>query len=57
MKEVEKSIASKTEVNNALGLRDKNREKKQQRLDSSYFRGKSHFEDDRMQSYLVSTSL
>ena len=55
MKKSEKSLASKTEVNNALDLRDKNRKKieKLQIFGSSYFTGKRHFEDDGMQNCLV----
>ena len=56
MKEAEKSLASKTEVTNALDLRDKNRKKKKEKFrkfDSSHFLGKMHFEDDGVENYLV----
>ena len=56
MKEAEKSLASKTEVTNALDLKDKNRKKKKEKFrkfDSSHFLGKMHFEDDGVENYLV----
>ena len=56
MKEAEKSLASKTELTNALDLRDKNRGKKKEKFwkfYSSHFLGKRHFEDDGMENYLV----
>ena len=51
MKEAVKSLASKSQVNDALDLGDQNR-KKLQMFDSSYLLGKSHFEDDGSQNYL-----
>ena len=48
MKEAKKSVASKTDVDNALDLGDKIEKKKRiLTFDSSYFFGKSHFEDDK----------
>ena len=55
MKEAEKSLASNTEVNNALDLEDKNKEKmeKLQTFDLGYSLRKSHFKDDDRQNYLI----
>ena len=55
VKEAEKSLASKTVVENTLDLGDKNRQKieKLQTFVSGCFLGKSHFEDDERQNYLV----
>ena len=52
MKEVEKRLASITEVNNALDLGD-NIRKNRNTFDSSCFLGKSHLEDVGKQNYLV----
>ena len=48
MKEATKTFSSKIEAGNVLDLEDKNKKKigKLQTFDSSYFLGKSHFEDD-----------
>ena len=49
MKEAEKNLVSKTEVNNAVNLGEKNWKKtpeKRQTFSLGYFLGKSHFESD-----------
>ena len=48
MKKAAKTLSSKTEASNALDLGNKNKKKieKLQAFVSSYFLGKSHFEDD-----------
>ena len=48
MKEAVKSLASRSQVDNALDVGGKNIKniEKLQTFDSSYFLGKSHFEDD-----------
>ena len=55
LKKTEKSLASKIEAENTLYLGDNNRQKieKLQTFDLGYFLGKSHFEDDGMQYYLI----
>ena len=53
MKETEKSLARNTEVNNALDVGDKTREKieKIQTFDLSYSLGKNYLKDDGTQNY------
>ena len=55
MKEAAKSVASKSQVDNALDRAYKNIEKikKLQAFDLSYISGKSHFENDGMQNYVA----
>ena len=55
MKGEEKSLASKTDVDNALNFIDKDRKimEKLQKFDSSYFLSKSYFENDGVQNYLA----
>ena len=55
MAEVSKKLAIKTQVENALDLRDENRKKKQkpQTFDLGYFIRKSYFDVNRSQNYLI----
>ena len=47
------SLNGKTTANKTKHLLVENELKKQKTFDSSYFRGKNHFEEDGMQNYLV----
>ena len=54
MIELAKRLASKSQVDIALDLVDKNKEKKNiQEFDLSYFIGKSYFGNDGSQNYLI----
>ena len=51
--EASKNLGTKTQVENALGLGDKKREKKLQTFDLSYFISKNYFNDDGSQNYWI----
>ena len=52
--EASKNLATKTQVENALGLGDKKREKKKlQTFDLSYFISKNYFNDNGSQNYWI----
>ena len=54
MREVTKSLVSKSQIDTTLDTADKNRKnKKLQTLGLSYFVGKSYFDDDESQNYSV----
>lgn len=53
IKEATKSLACKSQVDNLLDIAGKNREKKLQTFDLSYFNGGMYFYYDGSQTYLI----